>query len=358
MKTDAGHSGPGKLQSMQLPAEFGALLGKRLFVTGVAGFIGGALFRRLAAYGLDVKGSVLFEEEAAAMRAEGFTVDTLDLVSDQPWERFVENIDIVFHIAATFQEVEKSEDYYETANNRAVVKLARAASKAGVERFVHCSTVGVHGDVKEIPCTENTPFNPMDIYHSTKLRGELALLEFAKTLDDDGMTVTVNRPAMVYGPGDTRMMKLYQSIFSGRFVMIGSGETLAHLGYIEDQVDSLILCAVRPRADVHLEAFNIASNQAITLNEMAGVIATAGNRSLPGFHIPVWLVWGAALACEVLWKPFGARPPLFRRRVGFFTHNRAFDISKARNKLGYDPKWKEQDGLLEAIKWYRQEGYL
>ena len=343
---------------MELPKEFEELRGKRLFVTGVAGFIGGALFRRLAAYGLDVTGSVLFETEAEAMRAEGFRIEVLDLVSDEPWERFVENIDIVFHIAATFQEVEKSEDYYDEANNRAVVKLAQAANKAGVERFVHCSTVGVHGDVKQIPCTEKTPFNPMDIYHKTKLRGELALLEYAKTLGDDGMIVTVNRPAMVYGPGDTRMMKLYQSIFKRRFVMIGSGETLAHLGYIDDQVDSLILCGTRPRSDVHMEAFNIASGQPIALNEMTRMIAAEGNIRLPRWHVPVWLIWSAAVACEILWKPFGARPPLFRRRVGFFTHNRAFDISKARNKIGYDPKWHEKDGLVEAIKWYKQEGYL
>jgi nucleoside-diphosphate-sugar epimerase len=70
------------------------------------------------------------------------------------------------------------------------------------------------------------------------------------------------------------------------------------------------------------------------------------------------MVWSAALLCEILWKPFGARPPLFRRRVGFFTHNRAFDISKARAKIGYDPKWLEKEGLAEAIKWYKQEGYL
>ena len=292
------------------------------------------------------------------MRSEGFQIEVLDLTSEDPWDHLVENIDIVFHLAATFQEVEKSEDYYERANNHAVVKLAKAANEAGVERFVHCSTVGVHGDVREIPCTEDTPFNPMDIYHKTKLGGELALLDFAKSLSDDGMVVTVNRPAMVYGPGDTRMLKLYQAIFRKRFLMIGSGEILAHLGYIDDQVDSFLLSATRLRADVHMEAFNIASGQPITLNQMTSMIANEANLELPKWHVPVWIVWSAALLFEILWKPFGARPPLFRRRVGFFTHNRAFDITKAQQRLGYDPKWKEQDGIAETIKWYRAEGYL
>ena len=70
-------------------------------------------------------------------------------------------------------------------------------------------------------------------------------------------------------------------------------------------------------------------------------------------HVPVWPVWTAALACEILCKPFGMRPPLFRRRVGFFTHNRAFDLSKARKHLGYVSQWKLKEGVLETVKWYK-----
>jgi nucleoside-diphosphate-sugar epimerase len=99
-----------------------------------------------------------------------------------------------------------------------------------------------------MPCKETSPFNPMDMYHRTKLAGELAILAFASTLPAGGMVVTVNRPAMVYGPGDLRMLKLFKAILQRRFLMIGSGEVKAHLGYVEDQVDSLILCALAPRA--------------------------------------------------------------------------------------------------------------
>ncbi len=73
---------------------------------------------------------------------------------------------------------------------------------------------------------------------------------------------------MVYGPGDVHMRKLFTAIASGKFIMIGSGKVLAHLGYIDDQVDSLILCGVMPRANVHLQAFNIASARHVTLNEL------------------------------------------------------------------------------------------
>jgi nucleoside-diphosphate-sugar epimerase len=198
----------------------------------------------------------------------------------------------------------------------------------------------------------------MDEYHRTKLEGELAVLDFARTLPADGMIVTVNRPAMVYGPGDVRMMKLFKTIVSGKFMMIGSGEVLAHLGYIDEQTDSFLLGAVQPREKVHLEAFNIASSKQITLNQLAAYIANAGNVRLSKFKIPVAPVWFAGLVCEILCRPFGIKPPIFRRRVGFFTHNRAFDLSKAKTMLNYNPVISDEEGIGITLNWYKQKGLL
>jgi dihydroflavonol-4-reductase len=331
-----------------------ALAGKRLLVTGAAGFIGGALFRRLRSYGCDVTGTVLHPHEAEAIRDEGGKAEVLDLTADGAFDRCLRDIDIVFHLAALFQETGHREAVYRMINEKGALRLCQAAAAAGVERFVHCSTVGVHGDVREMPCKETSPFNPMDQYQRTKLAGELAVLKFASTLPADGMVVTVNRPAIVYGPGDLRMLKLFKRILSRRFVMIGSGEVKAHLCYIEDQIDSLMLCGVAPRAQVHLEAFNIASDQPITLNELARLVATHGNVTVPRWHVPVFPVWLASVACEAIWAPFQAPPPLFRRRVGFFTRNRAFDVSKARARLGYVSRWDNRTGIASTIDWYRE----
>lgn len=343
---------------IDLPPEFGRLAESKILVTGAAGFIGGALFQRLVAYGLDVVGTVQHEEEAVELRERGFRARALDLADEGPWDELVAGRDLVFHIAAAFQETELSEAVYDVVNHRAVLELARAAERTGVRRFVHCSTVGVHGDVQEIPATEETPFHPMDQYHRTKLAGELAVVEFAGSLPPESMTVVVNRPAMVYGPGDTRLLKLYRAILNRHFVMIGSGETLAHFGYIDDQVDSFLLCALAPHEDVHGEAFNIASGTPITLNQLARTIAEAGDVDLRGWRVPLPPVLWAGWLCEKLCAPFGLRPPLSRRRVGFFSHNRAFDYSKARRLLGYEPTWSPSEGIPETIRWYRDEGLL
>lgn len=346
------------IQKRGLPAEFELLEGKKLLVTGAAGFIGGALFKRLVEYGLDVVGTVLYQEEADQLREAGYKVEVLDLAGDQSWIDLLKSADIVFNIAALFQEVEHGEAMYNKVNVDGTLRLVKEAARAGVQRFVHCSTVGVHGHVKEIPCTEDSPYNPMDEYHRSKLKGELAVLDFARTLPEDGMVVTVNRPAMVYGPGDVRMMKLFQAIASGKFMMIGSGETLAHLGYIDDQTDSFLLCAVKPRENVHLQAFNIASGSPITLNLLAAYIAEAGNTTVSRIKIPVAPVWFAGLLCEIVCRPLGIKPPIFRRRVGFFTHNRSFDLSKARKLLDYQPKVSEREGIRTTLEWYKHQGLI
>lgn len=341
-----------------LPKQFSDLAGKKILVTGAAGFIGGDLFRRIAAYGLDVVGTVLFPAEEQELCDAGYNVKVLDLASTEPWDELLADVDIVFSVAAMFQEVESGRAEYEKVNHLGALKLAETAGRMGVERFIHCSTVGVHGNVREIPASEETPFNPMDEYHETKLAGELAILDYARELPADGMTVVVNRPAMVYGPGDMRMLKLFERILSRRFRMIGSGNTLAHLGYIDDQTDSFLLCAVAPPENVHCEAFNIASGDPVTLNELVSVIAAAGGVTVPRLHVPVAPVWFAALLCELACKPFGIRPPLFRRRVGFFTHDRAFDLAKARERLGYSPRWNLREGVISTIDWYREKNLV
>jgi nucleoside-diphosphate-sugar epimerase len=198
----------------------------------------------------------------------------------------------------------------------------------------------------------------MDLYHRTKLDGELAILELARQTETGGMTITVNRPAMVYGPTDRRMLKLFRMILGGRFLMIGSGKVLAHLGHIEDQTESFLLCAVAPHEQVHGEAFNIASGEPISLNALAKLIAEAGGTELRRLRVPVAPVWFAAWLCEAVCRPFGIKPPLFRRRVGFFTHNRAFDLGKAERVLGFSSRWSNEEGVRNTIAWYRRVGWL
>ena len=89
----------------RLPEMYSALKDKKLLVTGAAGFIGGALFKRLVEYGLDVTGTVLYQEELAQLKEHGYQVEKLDLAAEEDWRPILKDVDIVFNIAALFQEV-------------------------------------------------------------------------------------------------------------------------------------------------------------------------------------------------------------------------------------------------------------
>ncbi len=74
--------------------------------------------------------------------------------------------------------------------------------------------------------------------------------------------------------------------------------------------------------------------------------------------MPVWPVWLAGAACEAICRPLGIEPPIYRRRVDFFTKSRAFDISRARTEIGFAPHVTLRDGIRQTLDWYRQHGWL
>ena len=69
-------------------------------------------------------------------------------------------------------------------------------------------------------------------------------------------------------------------------------------------------------------------------------------------------MWWAGDICELICQPLGISPPIYRRRVDFFIKDRAFDITKARTLLGYEPKVPLDQGLKETAMWYKDTGLL
>jgi nucleoside-diphosphate-sugar epimerase len=79
---------------------------------------------------------------------------------------------------------------------------------------------------------------------------------------------------------------------------------------------------------------------------------------VPRIHIPVLPFYSLGSLCESICGPLGIDPPLYPRRVDFFVKNRAFDISKAQEELGYMPRVDLATGVARTAAWYRAQGYL
>jgi nucleoside-diphosphate-sugar epimerase len=138
--------------------------------------------------------------------------------------------------------------------------------------------------------------------------------------------------------------------------MVGNGRTRLHMVHVDDVVRGLVLAGTHARA--RGETFLIAGAEAPTLNEIAAAVADAMGARRPTLHVPVWPVYAAAVVCESLCLRLGGPPPLHRRRVGFFTHHREFDIGKARRLLSYEPSVTLSEGLRRTAAWYAQANLL
>ncbi len=327
----------------------------RALVTGATGFTGGHLARALVLRGYDVR--VLVRDPARATDLAGLGVeltvgDLRDVTDGTALSKAVANIEVVYHIAAIYREAGAPRDIYRAVNAVAAGRIVEAAAAAGVRRVVHCSTVGVHGDIENPPASEDAPLRPGDVYQVTKLEGERAASEADKRL---GVEVTVARPSGIYGPRDRRLLKLFRAATRG-FPTLGRGDIYYHLTYIDDLVEGLRLCGEHPAAANR--TYILAGSEVTTLNELVTLIADAAGVSASRIHLPVWPFWIAGALCEALCAPFGIEPPLYRRRVDFYTKSRAFDIARARNEIGYSPQVSLRDGIRRSFEWYRAHGWV
>jgi nucleoside-diphosphate-sugar epimerase len=276
-----------------------------------------------------------------------------DLTDADAVKRATDGVDLVYHIAAIYRQAGLRAEQYRAVNATAVRTIIHAAKAGGAKRVVHCSTVGVHGDVEHPPAKEDAPLRPGDIYQETKLEGEDVARTAAR---ETGVEVVIARPTGIYGPGDRRLLKLFRGVARRRFIILGNGEIFYHLTYIDDLVSGLHLCATVPAAAGR--TYILAGGEVTTLNRLTELIAEEAHVPPPRLHLPVWPFWVAGAMCETICAPFGIEPPIYRRRVDFFTKSRAFDIARARAELGYAPAVGLREGIRRTLHWYRSAGWL
>jgi nucleoside-diphosphate-sugar epimerase len=266
----------------------------------------------------------------------------------------LQGVDTVYHLAAVFRRAGVPDSEYRSVHVDATRQLVECSAAAGVRRFVHCSTVGVHGDVEaQAPAAEDAPFHPGDIYQVTKLEGERMALDTAGRV---GLPLTVVRPGPIYGPGDRRLLKLIGGVARKRFVLLGDGTPHFQMVYVDDLIEGFRLAADTPAAVGR--TYIVAGGEAPTLNELVEEIASVAHVAPPRTRLPVWPFWVAGAICEGVCVPLGIEPPIFRRRVAFFTKNRWFDTSRARDELGYAPKVRLRDGIRRTLDSYRGLGWV
>jgi nucleoside-diphosphate-sugar epimerase len=324
----------------------------KILVTGATGFTGKAVSRRLVEEGEQVVAFVRPTSNVRELEELGVECLRVDIKNPTDVMDHFAGVSKVFHIAAAYRAEYADHDEFRLVNVEATRNLLEAAKRNRVRRFIHCSTVGVQGRIDDPPADEEYRFLPGDHYQASKMEGELLALRYFS----DGLPGVVVRPVGIYGPGDTRFLKLFKPISKGMFVMIGTGNTLYHLTYISDLVDGFLLCGKRDEALG--EVFTIAGETYTTIRDLVHMIADVLGKPRPAWRVPFYPVYLASVACEKACSLVGVEPPLYPRRVEFFYKDRAFNIGKAKRLLDYSPKIGLREGLAATADWYKGKGLI
>jgi nucleoside-diphosphate-sugar epimerase len=332
---------------------------RNALVTGASGFLGSHLALRLANQGISVRGLVRGKSSGRAqtisdLNAAGVEIMTGDVAGDDSAKNAVRNVDTVFHAAAVLGPAHLPLETYRKINaggTRCMIEAARNAPE--VERFVHVSSTGALGPLnpREVAC-EGTPPRPDDKYEITKLEGEEIALEASRK----GFPAVIARPAWVYGPGDTRTLKLFRMIARRRFMLVGKAQNKQHPVWIDDVVDGLIRCAAVE--GIEGRVYHLAGLEILTIEALCRTVADVAGAGLIPFRPPLWLAAAPGIILEKLYSLWGGEPPIDHRKVNFFRANRAYSIRRAKEELDWSPQMSFRQGLEITFDWYRKHQIL
>lgn len=308
----------------------------RLFVTGIAGFLGSHLADYFLDRGWEVAGNDTLEGgyvENVPEAAEFYKVDCTDVDS---MKRVLGDAEIVYHTAALSYEGLSvfSPTLVTESVSQATAGTLAAAAQNSIDRFVYCSSMSRYGE-NELPFTEEMEPRPQDPYAVSKVAAE----ELTRLMADiHGFEYVITVPHNIYGPRQRYddPFRNVAAIFTNRMlqgkqpIIYGNGEQKRCFSYIDDVVRPLGKLAERERTDVVGETINIGPDeQVVTINTLAEMIA-----EIIGFD------------CNPIYVD--DRP----QEVTLATCS----AEKARDLLGYETAYTLREGLVELVEWIEREG--
>jgi len=328
--------------------------GTPVLVTGATGFTGAVLTRKLVEAGLKVSAVARTTSNIEPFRDLPITWFRGEVYDPAIITEAMRGQEFVFHVAAAFREAKSTlEDSRNVHVKSTQLIAAEALRQPAFKRLVHVSTFGVHGHIPNPPGTEESPYAPGDDYQQTKMEAEIWLREFASK---NNLDYTIMRPAAIYGPGDRRLLKLFKMALRPIFPLLGKGKCMYHLVHVDDLTNVFIIAATHPAA--RGEAFVCGGLKPIPIADIAAIVSGHFHTKTRVLRLPIAPFFLAADICEAICKPLKIEPPIYRRRVAFYSKDRDFDVSKMRKVLGYEPAWSNEQGIKQTADWYIAQGWL
>ncbi|CAL2088423.1 Vi polysaccharide biosynthesis protein VipB/TviC [Tenacibaculum sp. 190524A02b] len=319
------------------------LEGKKILVTGGAGFIGSNLCEKL----LELNNEVVCLDNFATGKKENiehlftnnkFTLLKGDIRVLDDCKKAVAEVDYVLHQAALGSVPRSIKDPITSndVNINGFLNMLVASRDAGVKRFVYAASSSTYGDSEALPKIEDKIGKPLSPYAVTKYVNELYADVFSKTyeLETIGLRYfnVFGRKQDPNGAYAAVIPKFVSQLMKGQSPTInGDGSFSRDFTYIDNVIQANILSLITDNPQAINTVYNVAFGDRNTLNDLVGYL----KEYLSEFDKKINRI-------EVNYGP---------NRVGDIPHSHA-SIDKAKEKLNYNPQFSLQEGLKESVKWY------
>ena len=306
--------------------------GRRLLVTGGAGFIGSHLVERLSKRNTV---TILDDLSTGSLRnlaavGEEVRLRRASILAPKVLATAMKDQEVVYHLAArtSVPESVKKPEVYWRINVEGTLNVLKASADAGVRRVVFASSAAVYGNVEENPKVETMRPSPASPYATTKMVGEFACEEIASFKSIETVVVRIFN---VYGPRQdpsspyaSVIAKFCAALASNTLVEIhGDGDQTRDFVYVGDLADALELAGEKQVAG---QIINLGSGAATTVNDVARLLS------------------------EITGKPLRATRK--EARQSDVKHSRA-DVTRATKLLGFTPRTSLREGLERTLEYAR-----
>ncbi len=307
------------------------LSGKRVLVTGGAGFVGSEVIRQL----IELKADVTILDDFSSGRTkytDGLPIKVVkgSITDNEVVESAGKNKDVIFHLAALpfIPDAYADPRPFFKVNLEGTVMLAwHAIHSKSLKSFVHISSSEVYGSALRAPMDEDHPTIPHSTYASSKLAGDRAIATMQK---EHNLPAVVIRPFNCYGPRITQpyiIPEIMTSLLNSRTVNLGNVDASRDFTYVADTARGIILAATSE--SVIGETINLGSNMSITIRDLVFEIAKIMGLK----HV------------TIRQDPTRFRPWDVERLI--------CDYTKAKKKLGWRPEVPLKEGLTRTVEWLK-----
>ncbi len=309
---------------------------RRVAITGATGFIGRHLVTALAG-GADLR--LLLRRPDPALARSGATVLRGSLDSESALGELVADREVVVHLAGAIRAPDRRT--FEAVNALATARLARAAARAGVRRFLLVSSLAARAP-------------EVSAYAWSKARAEEELRAAA-----GGMEIAIVRPPAVYGPGDRATLEIFRGLARGRLIMPASREARFSLIFVEDLAALLAHLCEAPFPPGLLLEPDDGRPGGYSWRELATIAGAHTGRPVRLVLLPRAAGQVLASTSELIARIRGAAPLLPVDKLGEFYHSDWLCRPEGLETVaGWRPLVDFAEGIGRTLAWYRAAGWL